>query len=595
MHTADLEDLLAELRALGDDHSRVEAKRARGGTPTTIPQTLSAFSNSEGGTLLLGVDEGRDFAVTGVEDAAEIVRRLTSMMADAVDPPVRGQVDVHRLDGADVVVAVVPALARTERPCHVRREGVHRGSYVRVGDGDRRLSEYEVSLLLAGRGQPREDERPVVEATLQDLSTDLVDGFIGRLRSASRRLEQVPDEVALTMTKVLVAAPDGALVPSLAGLLCFAAYPQTFFPQLNITLAGYPNVKPGMPGPRGERFTASARFDGPVAEMVAEALVAARREMRTRSVIVGFGRRDIPEYPDLAVREALVNAVVHRDYSAGSRGSQVQLEMYPDRLVVRSPGGLFGTVEIDRLGDPGMSSARNGLLMKVLEDVFVSGEAVVENRGSGIPTMFGALRAAALPPPMFIDRISSFEVTLSNASLIDDATVAWLTARGVQGLTDSQLVALARMRNGERLKNASYRRELGVDSRQATTELKDLVDRGLIEISGTRGGATYTLSDGGGTPAVQEQLDLTASRDSTPPAEPGRTDDTVPASERVYAALVNPRSRRELEKVTGLPMRTVLRHLTRLRDEGLVEQTGAVRSPTGRWRRVERAGPASSE
>ena len=118
-----------------------------------------------------------------------------------------------------------------------------------------------------------------------------------------------------------------------------------------------------------------------------------------------------------AVREALINAVAHRDLSSAARGTPVQVQMFPNRLSVINPGGLFGPVTLDQLGREGISSTRNSTLLRLLEDINPIGErrAICENRGSGVGAMFAALRQAGLPEPDFDDRISSFRVTFFNS------------------------------------------------------------------------------------------------------------------------------------------------------------------------------------
>jgi ATP-dependent DNA helicase RecG len=146
--------------------------------------------------------------------------------------------------------------------------------------------------------------------------------------------------------------------------------------------------------------------------------------------------------------------------------------MYPDRLVIKNPGGLFGPVTIDSLGEEGISSARNATLIKLLEDVPLPGETrtVCENRGSGIRSMLDSLLTAGMSPPRFEDRISSFIVTFPNHTLLSEDTVRWITALGERGLSDSQCVALALLREEEVLDNRAYRTATGVDSRVATAE-----------------------------------------------------------------------------------------------------------------------------
>jgi len=118
-------------------------------------------------------------------------------------------------------------------------------------------------------------------------------------------------------------------------------------------------------------------------------------------------RTDILEYPQEALREVLANAVAHRDYSSNAVGSQVQIKMFANRLEVISPGGLHGIVNVDNIEDE--ASTRNARLMRIMEDM-----RVVENRGSGINAILSAMREANLEPPTFVDRRTSFCVTLNN-------------------------------------------------------------------------------------------------------------------------------------------------------------------------------------
>lgn len=115
----------------------------------------------------------------------------------------------------------------------------------------------------------------------------------------------------------------------------------------------------------GERFLDNVPLEGPIPITVQDALAALRRNMSRRATVRGARRIDTWEYPEAALREAIVNALAHRDYSPNARGTQVQIEMYPDRLLIRNPGGLFGPVSVDDLGEDGVSSARNATLVAV--------------------------------------------------------------------------------------------------------------------------------------------------------------------------------------------------------------------------------------
>nr|WP_029146230.1 ATP-binding protein [Microbacterium luticocti] len=494
-------ELVAALRKFGAEVVGVEAKKAGMGLPKSVVETLSAFSNTPGGgTIILGLDESTNFTAVQPRDPGKLVADLASTARESMDPPLQPVIELVEVDDATLVIADIPELPREQKPCYVKSRGMAHGSFIRVGEGDRRLTSQEVQQLLADRGQPQFDHEPVLDATLADLDAESVAKFTTRMRTGTnaRIFRDEPDDVILRMTKVISKGSDARDHPTLAGLLALGRYPQQFFPQLNVTFVSYPTVE-GTRAASGVRFLDNASIDGSIPTMAAEALAVVHRNMKKRALVSGVGRRDLWEYPPEALREAIVNAFVHRDLSPGSRGMQVQIEMYPDRLRIMNPGGLFGAVDIDHLGDEGRSSSRNGSLLKILEDVEIPGEnrTVCENRGSGIRAMLAALREAGMSPPVFKDGTTSFQVIFPNHTLLDEETVAWLQLVGREGLTDSQCIGLALMRHGnDVMTNARYRAATGIsDSTRATRELQDLVARELVTQTGVRRGASYSLSE----------------------------------------------------------------------------------------------------
>ena len=473
--------------------------------------------------------------------------------------------------GERVVVAEIPELGPAQGPCFYIGAGMTKGSFVRVGDGDRRLSAYEVQIVLSSRGQPRDDEQAVPGTEIDDLAQVGVDALIARLRTSRSYAFKDLDRLAvLRRAKVLVSAPAGKDEVSLAGLLALGSYPQEQFPQLMLTFVHYPTAT-GAQSAAGERFLDNVALEGPIPVMARDALAVIRRNMSRRAVVNGAGRQDIWEYSETALREAVVNALVHRDLSGSARGTQIQVEMFSDRLVIKSPGGLFGPVTVDSLGEEGISSARNATLIKLLEDVPLPGETrtVCENRGSGIRSMLDALLSAGMSPPQFEDRVSSFIVTFPHHTLLSEETLSWITSLGEHGLTDSQCVTLAILREEEVLDNRSYRAATGVDSRVATAELQDLVARELVTQSGTRRWAQYRL----------------ASRPAS------RVSGTASRADRRSALLAalgeDTLSRTEIAVRAGLNDQTVRRWLTIMRQEGTVDLVGTgPRSKSARYRRA---------
>jgi ATP-dependent DNA helicase RecG len=560
----ELTSMLRLLRRSGDDGQAVEAKRARHDVPKDIWETISAFANGQGGRILLGVDERQGFAISGVSDPAAAARRIADICSQEMEPPVRASVAIVDIDEERVVVATIPPTPRNERPCHRRSDGPMAGSRLRVHDGNRRLTEYEVALLLAERRQPEHDRRPVTEAGVGDLNLDSVDAYLERMRAGRPRFRSTSRDELLAMLNV-VATTGTATSPTLAGLLVFGTYPQRLFPQLDITVVVLPHGR-GLDPPTGApRFLDNASLDGPIDEMVEGALAVVLRNLPHRGYVDGLFRRDEPAFPVEAIREAIVNAVVHRDYGPWARGTQVQIEIYRDGLLVRNPGGLYGPIGIESLGRAGVTSARNEALLKLLEVAIGGARAICENRGSGIIAMRRSLAAAGLPPPVFEDDVSTFSVWFSNESLLDQATLDWFSQVDLNGLSASQRMGLALARRGVELSNSSYREATGVtDSRQAGSELRRLVDRGLLVQTGARGSARYSLG------AV-----------STPPV-------VGTIAERILAVLgATPMRRIDIATRIGAPNASVAGELVRLRKLGRVELVGAPRSRTAMWRRVD--------
>lgn len=204
-------------------------------------------------------------------------------------------------------------------------------------------------------------------------------------------------------------------VPTLAGLMVFSKYPQGYFPQLCITAVSLPGTEMGAVGNDDERFIDNKRITGAIPDMLEDAVEFVRKNSRIKTIIDDNGRRaDKPEYPVKAVREAILNALVHRDYSIHTENVPVCIEMYRDRMEIINSGGLYGKISIDALGKV-RPETRNAALANMLELLNIT-----ENRYSGIPTMRNEFAKAGLPAPIFSAVHGEFKVIMKNGLYSDE-------------------------------------------------------------------------------------------------------------------------------------------------------------------------------
>lgn len=573
MLRSELDEILEDLRVSRAEDAHVEAKAAGGGLPRRLWETLSAFSNSRGGgVVILGVNESAGFAVTGVADPGRVQQDLASM-CDQMSPPLRPLVQRFEVTGRWVIVAEVAELPHTEKPCFYQASGLSNGVFLRVADGDRRATAHEVQALREGRGQPQHDIEPVLGAKVEDLDAERLRRFLDQLRGrADAPWLEWDDERLLRTFKVLVRTDEG-LVPTLAGWLCFASYPQERFPQLGLAFVRYPAERAGERGPGGERFLDNRFIEGPIPHIVREAVRSAKLNMQRRGIVQGLYREDLWEYPEEVLREAVVNALIHRDLSPSARGSQAQLQMYADRLEVLNPGGLFGPLSVEELGEPGREATRHPHLVRLVTELTedTTGRRLCENRGTGIAVMIERLREAGMAPPEFEDSLLRFRVRFPNHTLFDADTLAWLDERLGSFGGDSHRRVLAWLRHTSRdLDNDTYRRLSGVDSRVATRELSELVDRGILTRTGTRRWARYGLAKK--APDVRPAAGREHVNGRAEPADRANALLTVLAAE-------GPLSRAQLAERLGMSRSAVGYWLRRLRGSGqVVTTTGSTRS-----------------
>lgn len=403
MLQSELIELVKFVQKARSESNSIEIKSAREGCPK-IYDTLSSFSNqSGGGTIIFGIDE-TDFSVCGVYDAADIQKKIMEQSIQ-MEPEVRPLCTVAVVDGKTVVSAEIQEIDSFQKPCFYKGVGRLKGSYVRVGDGDRRMTEYEVYSFEAFRQKIQDELRTIDDAELSEIDTNSMTKYLIMLKDKKPNLAALSNEKIKSLQGFV---KNGK--PTLVGIMLFSEYPQAFYPQLCVTAVSVPGTEISMVGSVGERFLDNRRIDGTITQMLDQTLFFIRQNTRTKTIIdpnTGM-RNDKPDYPVIAVRELLLNALIHRDYSIHTDSAPITVRIFYDRIEIENPGGLYGRMTLDQLGKVS-ADTRNPFLANALEVM-----EITENRFSGIPTVIAAMREAGLPAPKFESERGIFRATLYN-------------------------------------------------------------------------------------------------------------------------------------------------------------------------------------
>ncbi|CAB1047893.1 transcriptional regulator [Corynebacterium diphtheriae] len=461
-----LTEQLAELRRLHRDSTDIEVKRASE-LPENLPETTCAFANMpSGGTIILGVDENRDFEVVGVADAAALEEALISQTRNSVKPAPMIECETFTLEGKQVLVAQVNPVPLQNRPAHYR--GV---AYLRQSDGDYEMNDADLALVEIQKLSHSEnfqfDVAPVLNSSTRDLDSVRVKSFLEAARAGSRILSKKIDDQELLETLNIVTV-KGEL--TLAGIYALGEYPQGKAPQLRITAAVQ------LPREGGSVRTRNMQdFEGPLPDLLESALTWVKQNAPTQNVYDSSGHmRKESVYPLPAVRELIANALVHRDLSPNSDGKWVEIRLCDDRLVISNPGGLRG-VSVKQLESATLSkNAVNPRLYDIAKRV--------RTEGAGIQEVLRQTRQALLAKPQLIDTGVQFTAILYGASVFSEAELEWLRSIGGDGLTAVEKHLLVGLRKGESWHLSRILNEFSpITVAEAEKLMHGLKKRGFIE------------------------------------------------------------------------------------------------------------------
>jgi len=430
-----------------------------------LAETLVAFANAGGGTLLIGLDP-RSGKPTGLQDTEATADRALKA-ALSTDPPLIiplpeiAQPEEHPV----LIITVPPGLP------HVYS---YRGKYlVRDGTRNRPLDPRQLRRLMMERGAASFEALIPDGARPEDLDWEKAEEY---LSSLGRIASDDPEEALLK--RGCLVQKDKRLLPTYAGLLLFGQEPQRWVRSSMILVARYAGTTMGDVFVRDE-------IQGTLPEQIRRAEAFVLDNMRRGVRLLSLERFEETEYPLEAIREAIVNAIAHRDYRI--RGDEIRVMMFGDRIEFYSPGRLPGHITVDNLVEERFS--RNEIIVQILSDM-----GFIERLGYGIDRMIRLMTAAGLPAPRFEETAAGFQVTLAGhgASLISDRADAlrWRQA----GLNERQEQALAYLLENGRITNRDYQQLCpDVSAETIRRDLADLVSKDLLLKIGEKRATYYII------------------------------------------------------------------------------------------------------
>jgi ATP-dependent DNA helicase RecG len=434
--------------------------------PQIIAETLVAFANTEGGTLVVGLKEDGE-PVSKKVDSEALQKALKEADANCNPPVVTGNWEPTEADDSTVFALRVPRSIEL----HALTDG---RVLIRSGANNRPLGGQEILKLASAKNTGDFESEAVPSATKDDFSRKMIDEYLAK--RAERTKRPYNGKLDDLFREIGAVNDDGK--PTVSGILLFSEYPQHWLPQSGVVFAKFVGK-----APRGENglagYSRREELTGPLSRLVEAAWNLIWSEMAVGAVVKGLEREETYEYPQFAVREAIVNAICHRDYRL--KGRRIEIRMYSDRLEVISPGGLPGFITVENIIDEHYS--RNP---RIVNGLFQWG--YIEELGLGIDRMMEVMQQSGLRPPTFDARPYSFAVTLFNAREKQKAP-EW-----ARNTNHRQARALQYIRDHGSITNREYRSLCqGVSAETLRLDLADMVEQGILLKVGSKKGTYYIL------------------------------------------------------------------------------------------------------
>lgn len=344
-------------------------------SPKPLLKTLVAFANSAGGRVVIGVTD--DKQIIGVGDSLEEEERLCNLVADSIAPRLVPNIEMVTAEGKTLLIAEV--FLSNSRPHFLRAEGPEQGVYVRLGSTNRQADRELISELRRSVTGGSFDELPM--ATLSSADLDLKaarEWFHGR-----REL----DEQGL-LTLRLLCKEQAALVPTVGAILLFGTDRIAHFPDAWVQCGRFAGIDKAV-------IFDHAEFHHPLPQLVEEIMLFLRKHAMRAADLSGIQRKDVWSIPLSILREVVINALVHADYS--QRGAPVRVAIFDDRIEIENPGILLPGLTVEDMKQ-GVSKIRNPVIARAFREL-----GLIEQWGSGIRRIFKEAEDQQLPVPQIIE------------------------------------------------------------------------------------------------------------------------------------------------------------------------------------------------
>lgn len=328
--------------------------------PISLAEEIVAFANFEGGIVLIGVDDSGKLRGCTRSDIEEFV---VNICRNNVRPSILPVIEKIAVDNKHIIAVSIPR----GDTAHSTNRGLY---FIRVGSTKQTPTQQELLRLFQKRNVLQFDETPVIKASMKSIDTEKINSYLSGIGQSPLNDEDTKAiERELTNLSILLDI-DNTLYPSLGGILAFGKNPQKYFPSYNIQCGAY----------KGKDFLSDTirekDLKGTLDELIEDAIAFLKLTMPQRQIVErGVRRKDEYLYPVEALREGIVNAVAHRDYTIS--GTAVRLFLFNNRLEIRSPGGLPNTLTLENMQY--RQFTRNQMIAS-----FLTGFGYMERRGKGI-------------------------------------------------------------------------------------------------------------------------------------------------------------------------------------------------------------------